>query len=126
PTRKQVRYYAHSPELLPGGGAALLSIRRGLNTLDSARLAVVDLNTGYVTELGIPGLMPHYAGNGYIVFGRAGGEVYAAPFSLRRRAVTGPDLRVLGGAAMSNNGLVGVTVSQNGILAVNRSRHVLT
>jgi serine/threonine-protein kinase len=51
---------------------------------------VVSLSDGSVTNLGIQGTNPHYVAPGRIVFGRAGGLVFSAPFSLRSRRITGP------------------------------------
>ena len=116
PDTTQRRRTYNWPSFLPGGQAALITVRRGGVSLDSSQLGVVDVNTGRVQELGVVGLSPRYAG-GYIIFGRSGGEVYAIPFSLQRRAVTGPEVRILEGVWIGGGGAVDVAVSDNGVLA---------
>src|SRR5256885_7136725 len=86
------RRYAQ-PEVLPGSQYALITFWRGGASLDSARLGVISLSDGRVSDLGIVGTNPRYAAPGYIVYGRSGGAVSAVPFSLRRRAITGDPVR---------------------------------
>jgi len=80
------------PEVLPGSTHALVTIDRHRlsQSLDSLYLGVVSLSDGSVTNLGVQGTTPHFVAPDRIVFGRAGGLVFSAPFSLRRRRITGP------------------------------------
>jgi serine/threonine-protein kinase len=113
------------PHVLPGGEFALVTYRmRGGAALDSSKLGVVSLETGELSELGIQGTNARYAEPGFIVFGRPGGEVYAAPFSLRRRAVTGPARLLLQDVWQGPGGATGFAVAQNGTLAYHASRTV--
>jgi WD40-like Beta Propeller Repeat len=108
------------PEVLPGGTHALVTIDRfpTANVVDSLGLAVVSLSDGTVTELGVFGTNPHYVEPGRIVFGRAGGLVFSAPFSLRRRQVTGAAELLLQGVWQGDGGATGVAVSRlGGVLA---------
>ena len=106
------------PEVLPGGKYALITINRARTlVVDSMRLAVVDLNSGALTYLGISGTNAHYVSSGHIVFGRSGNLVYVAPFSLRKRAVTGQPSLLLENVWQGSGGATGVTVSDNGTLA---------
>ncbi len=83
-------------EILPGSKYALATILRGKSTPgDSAELAVVSLDNGSISLLGVRGFAPHFAAPGFILFGRPGDVIYAAPFSLSRRTITGPPVRVL-------------------------------
>jgi len=85
------------PSLLPGGKYALGSLRGG----GENELAVLDLANGTVTRLGAAGSVPVYDGRGHILFTRIDGTLYAAPFSLRKRKITGsavpivPELQVV-------------------------------
>ena len=83
-------------DILPGSKFALATLLRGKSTpVDSAELAVVSLDDGSITPLGIRGYAAHFAAPGYIVFGRPGDIVYAAPFSPTRRVLTGPAVRII-------------------------------
>jgi Tol biopolymer transport system component len=105
------------PDVLPGSGHALITLWRGGASLDSARLGVVSLSDGQVTDLGIAGVNPHYAAPGYIVYARSGGAVSAVPFSLRRRAVTGDPVRLVENVWHGGGGGTDFSVSDNGVLA---------
>jgi len=105
-------------EPLPRGKYALLAVRRSRSlVVDSMRLAVVDLKNGVVKDLGIAGTNPHYVSSGHILFGRAGNLVFAAPFSLRNRTVTGSASLLLENIWQGSGGATGFTVSDNGTLA---------
>jgi serine/threonine-protein kinase len=84
------------PDILPGSKHALVTVLHGNAAVaDSAELAVVSLDDGSITPLGVRGFAPRFAAPGFILFGRSGDVVYAAPFSLSRRAVTAPAVRIL-------------------------------
>jgi serine/threonine-protein kinase len=72
------------PDVLPGGEAALFNIV-GAN---GARLAVVTLATGAITDLKVPGIDPTYVPTGHIVFATAEGTLQAIGFDPERLAVT--------------------------------------
>jgi len=111
-------YSINWPEVLPGGKYALVTLNRAPTLIvDSMRLGVVDLRTGATTDLGIYGTNAHYVATGHIVFGRAGGLVFAAPFSLRTRAVTGAASLLLENVWQGTGGATGFSVSDNGTLA---------
>jgi Tol biopolymer transport system component len=105
------------PEVLPGSKHALITIWRGSNSLDSARLGTVSLSDGRVSDLGIHGANAHYVAPGYIVFAQVGGSVAAIPFSLRRLATTGPATRLLQNVWNGGGGGTDFAVSDNGALA---------
>jgi Tol biopolymer transport system component len=79
------------PDVLPGGDAALFTIASN----DLARLAVVSLATGTITDLKIPGIDPSYSPTGHIIYGTAEGTLEAIPFDADRLAVTGAPVQVL-------------------------------
>jgi len=105
------------PDVLPGSKHALVTIWRGSTSIDSARIGAVSLSDGKVTDLGIPGVNPHYAAPGYIVFARSGGAVAAVPFSLRRLATTGEPTTLLENVWHGGGGGTDFAVSDNGVLA---------
>jgi serine/threonine-protein kinase len=108
-----------SPEVLPGGRYALVTINRAPRdalVVDSMRLAVVDLKSGVVTDLGVPGTNPHYVSSGHILFGRASNLVFVAPFSLRARAITGPASLLLQNVWQGGGGATDFSVSDNGTI----------
>ena len=107
------------PEVLPGGEFALVALDRNryFNVPDSLRLGIVSLKTGAVEDLGLYGTNPHYSGTGHIVFGRAPNLVFVAPFSLRKRAITGPASLLLQNIWQGGGGATGFTISSNGALA---------
>jgi Tol biopolymer transport system component len=104
------------PEVLPGSKDALITIWRGSGSLDSARLGLLSLGDGKVTDLGVRGANPHYAAPGYIVFAQVGGSVSAVPFSLRRLATTGSPVRLLQNVWTGGGGGSDFAVSDNGAL----------
>ena len=108
------------PEVLPGANYALVTINRAPGAalvVDSMRLGVVSLSTGAVADLGVYGTNAHYVSTGQIVFGRAGNLVFVAPFSLRKRALTGPPSLLLENIWQGSGGATGFSVSDNGALA---------
>ena len=89
-TTRSVGRFAQ-PSFLPDGKHALGSLRGGGDN----ELAVLDLANGTVTSLGATGSVPVYDGRGHILFTRLDGTLYAAPFSLRKRAITGPAVPIM-------------------------------
>jgi eukaryotic-like serine/threonine-protein kinase len=104
------------PNILPGGTHALVTWWKGDAVIDSARLGVVSLADGAFTDLGVAGSHPRYVRSGYIVYGRVGAEVYAVPFSLRSRTVTGAPVLLLQNVWQNPGAQTGFAVSENGTL----------
>ncbi len=112
-------YGVVNAEVLPGSKYALTTLQRGkVGSADSAELAVVSLDKGSVTSLGVRGFAAHFAAPGFILFGRPGDVVYAAPFSVSRRKITGPAVRLLDNLAAAET-FTGyqMSVADNGWLA---------
>ena len=105
------------PNILPGGTHALVTWWKGEPVVDSARLGVVSLADGAFADLGVAGSHPRYVKPGYIVFGRAGGELHAAPFSLRSRTITGGAVLLLQNVWQNPGAQTGFAVSDNSTLA---------
>ncbi len=83
-----------SPVLLPGGKEVLFVSNVGSGT-GGAKISVRSLVSGERHDL-IPGggSMPRYVPSGYLVYVQ-GGNLMAAPFDLRRLAVTGPPVSMV-------------------------------
>ncbi|MEP6832853.1 MAG: protein kinase [Gemmatimonas sp.] len=107
------------PHLLPGETHALVTIDKASlsGDLDSLYLGVVSLKDGSIAELGVRGTDARYVSSGHILFGRNGGEVYTAPFSLSKLAVTGPVARVLENVWQGSGGATDFVVSDDGTMA---------
>ena len=119
PDKARGRMAVKWPHLLPGETHALVTIDRALlsGDLDSLFLGIVSLKNGSLSELGVPGTDARFVPSGHILFGRKGGEVYAAPFSLSKLAITGPTARVLENVWQGTGGATDFTVSDDGKLA---------
>jgi serine/threonine-protein kinase len=115
-TRRELAHYW--PEVLPGAKAVLFEAR--MTTFETDQLAVVTLNDGKMTRLGVQGSNPRYVPTGHILFGRSDGSVYALPFDARSLRVTGPAVPVLEDVMVRNGatlgGAVEIAVSTNGTL----------
>ncbi|MGH7471131.1 MAG: TolB family protein, partial [Longimicrobiales bacterium] len=84
-----LRYLASN--VLPGGEAVLINIYKSGRDV---RLGIVRLADGTVTDLGISGANAEYLHTAHIVFGGLDRSIRAAPFSLRRKRITGPIVAV--------------------------------
>ena len=105
-----------APEILPGGRDVLFTaISSASSNLADGPVALVSLSDGRVTDLGIKGIGATFAGE-WLLVTRSGGLVFAAPFSLRKRAITGPAALVLQGVSVSFE-RADLAVAQNGTLA---------
>jgi serine/threonine-protein kinase len=107
--------FAH---LLPGGDAIIYTVASGdIDTYDEARIELFDLQTRQKKALLTGGTGAVYAPSGHLVYARAG-KLYAAPFDLARREVTGGPVEVLSGVLMSTNtGAANFAISKRGDLA---------
>ena len=82
------------PEVLPDGRGVVFTIWS--TTVHTAKVAVLDLETGAIRELVDGASGARYAADGRLVYSYAGALV-AAPFDLRRLEMTGPASIVLEG-----------------------------
>jgi serine/threonine-protein kinase len=104
------------PEVLPGSKHALITYWRGATSLDSARIGVLSLADGALTDIDLTGSDPHYVAPGYILFGRPGGLLFAAPFSLRKRRVAGAPVLLLQELWQGTGGATEFAVADNGLM----------
>ena len=100
-----------APSLLPGGRDVLASQSAGGA---GRKLVLVSTSDGHVTDLNMPGFGGTYA-SGRVVFSRPLGMVFSAPFSLRKRAFTGPATLLLQGVGVAFNSSE-IAVAGNGTL----------
>ena len=101
------------PWMLPGGEAALMTVRAG-NPAE-LRMVVVDLETGTADTLGF-GTRAAYA-SGHLVFSGSDGTLLAQPFDPETRRTTGQSVAILDGVALSGPGLGQFALSAQGGLA---------
>jgi serine/threonine-protein kinase len=73
------------PELLPGGRTVVFTLVREQQPV----LAALSLADRKITELGQPGMHPHYVAAGFLVFVQTDGTLFAAPFDSKRVRFTG-------------------------------------
>ena len=107
------------PRVMPGATDLLFVINPESNaSLDEGRIAVEALGRKDSREiLDAQGSFPLYAASGHLVF-FSGGFVWAAPFDLRRRKMTGPAVPVVEGVSVApHTGAVQAAISRSGTLA---------
>jgi serine/threonine-protein kinase len=86
------------PQLLPGGQAILFTIRTAGPSPDAGRVAALDLKTDAYRVIVNSGVAARYVPTGHLVY-RRGAAIFAAPFDLKRLAVTGAEAPVVEGIA---------------------------
>jgi serine/threonine-protein kinase len=107
--------FAH---LLPDEQAIMYTVASGdIDTYDDARIELFDLRTKQKKTILTGGTSAVYSASGHIVYARAG-KLFAAPFDVTRREVTGGSFEVLNGVLMSSNtGAANFALSRGGDLA---------
>jgi Tol biopolymer transport system component/predicted Ser/Thr protein kinase len=102
------------PQVLPGTRWVLFTI---WNSPADSSIAVRSLDSGKQKTLLRPGSYARYSPSGHIVYAWQG-DLYAAPFDIRRLEVTGPPVKVLEGIMMiEQRGAAYFSLSENGSLA---------
>jgi serine/threonine-protein kinase len=104
------------PERLPGGRAVLFTITPLSGGLDSAQVAVLDLQTGSRTVLVRGGSLGRYVPSGHLVFAAAG-ELRAVPFDLARLETRGTPVTVVRTVLTTSQGVAQAVVAGDGTLA---------
>ena len=104
------------PEMLPGGRAVLFTITPLTGGLDSAQVAVLDLQTGLRRILVRGGSHAQYVRSGHLVYA-ASGTLRAVPFDLARLETRGPSVSVIDDVVTSGSGGVDAVVAGDGTLA---------
>ena len=101
------------PSVIQGREAVLFGIDVGQGR---SELAVLALDTGEVTRLGLVGVSPHYASTGHLVYAVLDGSVRAVPFDVDRLEVTGNPVPLLENVLVKSTGAANFSLSDNGRL----------
>jgi hypothetical protein len=104
------------PSVIAGREAVVFSIATGNGTLVDGQLAVLDLLSGDVTRLGLPGTDPRYVSTGHLVYAAEDGSLRAVPFDVESLEVTGNPVPMLEGVATSGTGAASFDIADNGRL----------
>ena len=103
------------PHILPGGRAVLFTILTG-RALESAQIAVLDLDTNELRVLVPRGSNPHYSPTGHIVYG-VSGTLRAVGFDLNTLDVTDSNpVPVLDGVITKPSGAANFDIARDGSL----------
>ena len=107
------------PAVIPGRGAVLFvtTMSRGRQApLSNPQLAVLALDTGEVTRLGLAGVSPRYVATGHIVYGVMDGSLRVVPFDVDSLEVTGTPVPILEDVVVKTSGAASFAVSDQGTL----------
>ena len=107
------------PQLLPGGGAVLLTVMPANGSADNAQIAVLDLRTGVKKTLIRGGSAAQYVSSGHLVYSVAG-TLRAVPFDAQRLEVMGTAVPVVPQLVTKFGGSADFAVAGNGTLAYYR------
>ena len=103
------------PSIIADREAVVFVIASG-NPLADGQLAVLDLSTGEITRLGLPGTSPHYVSTGHLVYAAEDGSLRAVPFDAGSLEVTGNPVPLVEGVAVKGSGAADFSVADNGRL----------
>jgi serine/threonine-protein kinase len=87
---------ADSPQLLPGGGAVLFSVKKITDEWDQGQIAVQPLDGGPRKTVITGGSAANYVATGHLVYA-VGTVLFAVPFDLGQLAVTGGAISIVEG-----------------------------
>jgi serine/threonine-protein kinase len=90
-----------------------------------ARIAAVDLETGAITPLDIPGTFPLGVLDDQLIYASATGALMAVPFDARRRRVTGTPRPVIDKVVMGSDGAAHAELSASGSLIYQVGRSMM-
>ena len=103
------------PAIIAGRGAVLF-VTAAAGALTGGALAVLDLDTGDVTPLGIVGVSPHYVETGHVVYAVEDGSIRAVPFDATSLEVSGNPVPLVEGVQVKVSGAANFSISDNGRL----------
>ena len=103
------------PFIIPDREAVLFVIGTG-PPLTSGQLAVLELDTGEVTPLGLAGVSPRYVSTGHLVYAVEDGSVRAVSFDVASLEVTGNPVPMVEGVNVKVSGAANFSISDNGRL----------
>ena len=102
------------PALIPDRGAVLFASHT--TALRAGELAVLDLDTGTVTRLGLAGTRPRYVSTGHVIYGADDGVLSAVPFDRDTLTLEGRPVRLVEGVRAGGDGAADFAVSDEGRL----------
>jgi serine/threonine-protein kinase len=103
------------PEFLPGGRAVLYTIPSLTRSVETSKIAVLDLQTGVSKTLITGGSHAHYVPSGHLVYGAVGG-LFAVGFDLEHLSVKGMPSPVLDGVVTTVGGATDIAIASNGTM----------
>ena len=103
------------PFIIPGREAVVFVISSDA-PLTTGQLAVLELDTGVITRLGLAGVSPHYVSTGHLVYAAADGSVRGVPFDAASLEVTGNPVPLVEGVRVKATGAANFSISDNGRL----------
>ena len=106
------------PFIIPGRQAVIFDLLAlgGFQSSTDSHLAVLDLGTNTVTELGLAGSRGHYVETGHLVYQAGDDALHAVPFDTRTLEVTGSPVALLADVALKASLFPNFSVSDNGRL----------
>ena len=104
------------PSIIPGRQAVLFVITERRGPPLNPQLAVLALDTGDVTRLGLDGTSPRYVSTGHLVYGVMDGSVWAVPFDADSHTVTGTPIPLVEDVIVKSTGAGNFSVSDTGHL----------
>ena len=104
------------PSVILGRRAVLFVTTMSPAPLTNPQLAVLALDTGVVTRLGIDGVSPRYVSTGHIVYGVMEGSVRAVPFDADALEITGTPVPLVESVMVKTSGAANFGVSDQGSL----------
>ncbi len=106
------------PAVLPGARGALISVVPASDptSMDRVAIGVADFRTGKVTLI-LQGTRAIYAPTGDVLYSKANGVLWAAPFDVKSMAITGPARELGDTLAVDKNAYGDLSLSPGGTLA---------
>jgi serine/threonine protein kinase len=101
------------PQLLPGNKKALVIDGYAPHGYG---IAIADLVTKDLKDLGIPATFARYAMSGHLIYSRMDANLMAVPFDLNRMETIGPSVALLKELCLSGNDAAVFAISQTGSL----------
>ena len=102
------------PSIIPDRQAVLFAVWSG--GLADSQLAVLALETGDVTHLGLAGTAPRYVETGHLIYAAADGSVRAVPFDASRLEVNGSPVPLIDADVVTPTGAANFSISNAGRL----------
>jgi len=109
------------PEVLPDDRAVIFSVLSSDNSVEDAKVALVDLSTGEQRTLVPDAIIAKYVPSGHLLYVRSDGSMLATPFDVRQFELTGEAIPIAEnvpvGPGQTGTSGVDLAVSASGMLA---------